>query len=355
VRNECSMNSWISSSSKYSKRQHIIARADVIAMTVAGACLRRFSFRDDCIIGAMVIEEAAKMTQPEAVAVLSYKPERVLMVGDPLQLAPVIKSEKIRQRTRLDISLFERLLSHTSHITLNQQGRARPELCDLYRWRYSNLIDLPSVLGNSEQSFTTGIRPILDFIDVAMGNVQDEVCKEEGFVIEHFVHWLINVCQILPTNISVITPYRSQRAYLSNTLSSFNLGHVATIDEYQGLQNDIIIISLVHRGQQGPSSFLKSQRRINVMTSRAKKSTYFFGRKLTYENSNEWKEILKIIANYQSSLSEGVLKSWRAIVCECVHSSGMPVKNGVTKIEMEVEEVEEVEEVIDLWNLSDDL
>lgn len=72
------------------QRADLLRNANVIAMTVSGACLRRFSFRGHSV-GAMICEEAAKITQPEAVAILSYNPKRVIMVGDPLQLAPVIR------------------------------------------------------------------------------------------------------------------------------------------------------------------------------------------------------------------------------------------------------------------------
>ena len=77
------------------QRADLLRNANVIAMTVSGACLRRFSFRGHSV-GAMICEEAAKITQPEAVAILSYNPKRVIMVGDPLQLAPVIRHVEVR-------------------------------------------------------------------------------------------------------------------------------------------------------------------------------------------------------------------------------------------------------------------
>ena len=317
VRQQCSMKAWISSASSSSSRrpsrQDILANANVIAMTVAGACLRRFSFRNDRIVGAMVMEEAAKMTQPEAVAVLSYRPERVVMVGDPLQLSPVIHNKEIRQRTRLDVSLFERLMSHTAPIVLNQQGRAVPELCDLYRWRYPGLSDLPTVLHNNASTLNyQPCRPRLDFIDVPSGTTREEICVAEGCVVMKFAQFLIHVCHIEPTAISVLTPYRAQRSYLSTLCKPLNVGHVATVDEFQGLQNEIIIVSLVHRGQSGPSEFMNSSRRLNVMTSRGKKSTYLVGRKVTYEQGSEdWKHILQIVQTYQATLPTTVLKWWR--------------------------------------------
>ena len=350
VYQECSMKAWLSpnptppttvptpaaafTKQPRPRRQDIMARADIYAMTVSGACLRRFSFRDDIIIGAMVMEEAAKITQPEAVAVLSYHPERVVMVGDPLQLSPVIQNQEIRERTKLNVSLFERLMSYATAIVLNQQGRATPELCNLYRWRYSNLLDLPPSVSSfsSNDDLAVPCRSILDFIDVPMGTTEHEVCAEEGEVIVNFVQWLINVCQIAPSDISVLTPYRAQRSYLQQTLASFQLGHVATVDEFQGLQNEIIVVSLVHRGQQGPSEFLSSPRRINVLTSRGKQSTYLVGRKSTYENgAGDWQHILHIIATYKSTLPSHVLEWWQAAVHACVHSTQSATAKMVTQ------------------------
>ena len=40
-------------------------------------------------------------------------------------------------------------------VQLDQQGRARKELADLYRWRYDNLGDLPAI--TSERRFGIGV------------------------------------------------------------------------------------------------------------------------------------------------------------------------------------------------------
>ena len=354
VSSRCSMPSLISSFSSSGhqrpRRQDIMARANVIAMTVAGACLRRFSFKGT--IGALVMEEAAKITQPEAVALLSYNPQRVVMVGDPLQLAPVINNEEVRQRTHLDISLFERLLNlNTPHIVLDQQGRASPEICNLYRWRYSTLNDLPNVMERTQQSNVHN-RCILDFINVSSGTTHNEICHKEGIVIAGLINYLVQECQILSSNITVLSPYRAQRSYLKELLSMCNLGSIATVDEYQGLQNEIIVISLVHRGQNGPSKFLSDHRRINVMTSRAKQCCFFVGRKETYENVGDWCKIIQIIDTYQSKVSKDVMDQWNLKMNEIVHTDpGDQVMDDVVVVMDDVVSNQEmVEDIHNLFN-----
>lgn len=44
----------------------------------------------------------------------------------------------------MEQSLFARLIKlGVPAVQLDAQGRARPSICDLYRWRYKNLQDLP--------------------------------------------------------------------------------------------------------------------------------------------------------------------------------------------------------------------
>lgn len=59
---------------------------------------------------------------------------------------------------------------------------------------------------------------------------------------------------------------------------SFSLKvRVAAIDDYQGEENDIIILSLVRNNSQSRVGFLKTDNRVCVALSRAKNGLYVFG------------------------------------------------------------------------------
>jgi len=89
----------------------------------------------------------------------------------------------------------------------------------------------------------------------------NEICQEESFVIRRMCQHLLNEksYNLSSNDISVLTPYRAQRNHLQLVLNDMQLKHVATVDEFQGLQNKVIIVSLVHRGERGPSEFMLSE------------------------------------------------------------------------------------------------
>ena len=297
-------------------RSRILNEVDVVAMTCAGAALRRFGFiHHTRNIGAMVIEEAAKVTQPCMLAMLSYSPDRCIMIGDSMQLAPVVRSHFVRASTSLDLSLFERLQRMgVRPVQLDHQGRARPEVCNLYRWRYRRLLDLDVAKAASYRS--ASLMVAMDFIDVPNGRTDGEVCAEEGTSIATLVSMLVTEYGINIAKISVLTPYRAQRRHLESALQHVPVGHIATIDEFQGLQNEVIIISLTHRGRR-PSSFLCDPRRVNVLTSRAKHAVYFVGRRATYEaDTDQWGRVLGVVAQYQGVVGVPAMKGWYDSLCK---------------------------------------
>ena len=52
---------------------------------------------------------------------------------------------------------------------------------------------------------------------------------------------------------------------------------VTTVDNYQGEENDVIILSLVRSNQEGSVGFLGTDNRVCVALSRARNGLYAFG------------------------------------------------------------------------------
>jgi len=65
---------------------------------------------------------------------------------------------------------------------------------------------------------------------------------------------------------------------------------VATIDNYQGEEADVVIISLVRSNPEGSIGFLKSKERVNVLLSRARICEIIFGNAITLKASEKKKE-----------------------------------------------------------------
>jgi hypothetical protein len=74
-----------------------------------------------------------------------------------------------------------------------------------------------------------------------------------------------------------------------------DLLRVATVDNFQGEEAKVIIVSLVRSNQIGNVGFLKTSNRINVLLSRAQHGMYLIGNTETYSNVAMWGKVINIL------------------------------------------------------------
>jgi len=103
----------------------------------------------------------------------------------------------------------------------------------------------------------------------------------EAESISKFVEYLV-LNGIDPSKITILTFYTGQRQLLARTLRRnvnfrFTNFKIATVDSYQGEENDIIILSLVRSNPHGNIGFLSNENRVCVALSRARRGFYIFG------------------------------------------------------------------------------
>jgi len=76
---------------------------------------------------------------------------------------------------------------------------------------------------------------------------------------------------------------------------------ITVVDNYQGEESDIILLSLVRSNEKGNVGFLKTENRICVALSRAKYGLYIMGNMDNLCNSgNLWKQIKETLINLGS-------------------------------------------------------
>lgn len=242
----------------------LTSEARIVAMTSTHAAIRRgeiaqLGFHYDNV----VMEEAAQITEIENFIPLAMqKPkegkmplQRVILCGDHFQNSPIIQNLAFRDFANLEQSLFSRLVRlGVPTITLDQQGRARPSIAQLYQWRYPQLGNLPHV-ETAEEFLTSnaGFKYDYQFI-----NVGDYKGKGEVEPTPHFIQnlgeaeYAVAIYQYTrllgypASKISILTTYAGQRALIRDVLTHrcaknpiFGLPKiVATVDKYQGEQND---------------------------------------------------------------------------------------------------------------------
>ncbi|KAF4458644.1 NAM7-nonsense-mediated mRNA decay [Fusarium albosuccineum] len=284
----------------------LTSEARIIAMTTTHAAIRRseiasLGFHYDNV----VMEEAAQVTEIETFLPLAMqKPrngklllQRVVLCGDHFQNSPVIQSLAFRHYANLEQSLFSRLVRlGVPTVTLDQQGRARASIASLYQWRYPNLDNLPTVQTNPEfVKANAGFKFDYQFI-----NVPDYKGRGEAEPTPHFIQnlgeaeYAVAIYQYMrllgypSEKITILTTYAGQRALVKDVLSHrcarnpvFGLPKsVATVDKYQGEQNDYIILSLTRTSRVG---YLRDVRRMTVALSRARLGLYILGRREVFE------------------------------------------------------------------------
>ncbi|KAI9793042.1 MAG: hypothetical protein M1816_000940 [Peltula sp. TS41687] len=296
----------------------LVKEARIIAMTSTHAAIRRqeianLGFHYDNV----VMEEAAQITEIENFIPLAMQNpkdgklplQRVVLCGDHLQNSPIIQNLAFRQYANLEQSLFLRLVRlGVPTVNLDQQGRARPSIARLYKWRYPHLTDLPLIHALPEfQLGNAGFKHEYQFI-----NVPDYKGRGESEPTPHFIQnlgeaeYAVALYQYMrllgypARSITILTPYAGQRALIRDVLSHrctrnplFGAPRaVATVDKYQGEQNNYIILSLVRTSRVG---YLRDIRRMTVALSRARLGLYILGRREVFESCYELRQAFEVL------------------------------------------------------------
>lgn len=105
-----------------------------------------------------------------------------------------------------------------------------------------------------------------------------------------------------PVQITILTTYSGQLLHLRKLRRSHATlqgVRISVVDNFQGEENDVIILSLVRSNEEAKVGFLKTENRICVALSRAKKGFYLIGNMENLERGSKlWREISKtLVAN----------------------------------------------------------
>ncbi|KAJ3257032.1 DEAD-box type RNA helicase [Boothiomyces macroporosus] len=152
-------------------RQTILVRADIVLSTLSGSghdCLVELR---GCSFETVIIDEACQAVELSTLIPLRYGCTKCILVGDPQQLPPTIKSQ-VAIKLGYDRSLFQRLLTNNPEIVclLKTQYRMHPEISIFpSRQFYKGLLkDAPGMIEDRKAIWhqKTAFKPFL-FIDVA--------------------------------------------------------------------------------------------------------------------------------------------------------------------------------------------
>ncbi|RAH52918.1 DEAD helicases superfamily protein [Aspergillus piperis CBS 112811] len=296
----------------------LVKEARIIAMTSTHAAMRRQEIADlGFHYDNVIMEEAAQITEIESfipAALQNMKNgelplKRIVLCGDHLQNSPIIQNMAFRQYAHFEQSLFLRLVRlGVPVITLDQQGRARPSIAELFRWRYQQLGNLPAVeTAPAFKQANSGFQYEYQFI-----NVPDYQGTGEREPTPHFIQnlgeaeYAVAIYQYMrllgypASKISILATYAGQTALIKDVLNHrcaknglFGMPKiVTTVDKYQGEQNDYVILSLTRTRTVG---YLRDVRRLTVALSRARLGLYILGRREVFESCYELKPAFDLL------------------------------------------------------------
>ncbi|KAJ6180768.1 hypothetical protein N7519_011229 [Penicillium mononematosum] len=331
-----------------------LAQADVIGATTAGLARRLDMFRRlPCKF--MLCEEAGEVLESHLLTAFLPSVDHAILIGDQQQLRPQVQnydlsSENPQGGTQysLDISLFERLVSSNKSpmdcgapfSTLETQRRMHPSIARLIRETlYPKLKDAPSVL---EYPDIMGMRKRLFWLDHRQ---REGASDPDAISTSHWnsheidmtvllVNHLIQQGEYKHGDIAVLTPYLGQLHRLRKRLDElfaivvgdrdqedlkqagygdYEVKHkpmikaalsqtlrVATVDNFQGEEAKVVVISLVRSNPQNKCGFLRTSNRINVLLSRAQHGMYIIGNSETSIHVPMWAQVVNILKQDQN-------------------------------------------------------
>ncbi|KAK1712410.1 hypothetical protein BDP67DRAFT_437551 [Colletotrichum lupini] len=331
-----------------------LQEANIIGVTTTGLAtnldlLRRVHGK------VLVCEEAGEVLEAHLLTALLPTVEHAILIGDHLQLRPQIQDWRLQRanpagvKYSLDVSLFERLVQPPPNVpsipfsVLDTQRRMHPSIAELVRSTLypslsdsENVQDYPEIPGLARRLFwlhhespESGGKSDQDSVETSYSN------NFEIELVSALVSHLLRQGVYKSGEIAVLTPYLGQLNKLRQKLSSVmqivindrdmddlaemepasaaqgsftNVGQAAktnalsgvraaTVDNFQGEEANVVIISLVRSNNDNRCGFLSTSNRINVLLSRAKHGMYIIGNSHTSSHVPMWAQVTEILQN----------------------------------------------------------
>ncbi|BES94733.1 NFX1-type zinc finger-containing protein [Nesidiocoris tenuis] len=269
----------------------------------------------------VLVEEAAEVLEAHVVSSLSTKCEHLIMIGDHQQLRPNTASMDIGSSYRLNISFFERLINNDAKwSSLSTQHRMRPEIAELI---------CPAIYPNLTNSPSVTLYPDVKGVAKNVFFFSHTHPEKDGFDSEskfnpNEADMVIAVCEYLlrqgysAEDITILSTYLEHDRYIKKIIDKKRspkwAGLMTTVvDNYQGEENTIVLLSLVRSNPFGSVGFLSIKNRVCVALSRAKHGLFMFGNMecLTKKEPTIWTEINQVLIRQESVGPQFSLKCLR--------------------------------------------
>ncbi|NXI04506.1 SETX helicase, partial [Pachycephala philippinensis] len=306
----------------------IILESDIICCTLStsGGSLLESAFSRQGLdpFSCVIVDEAGQSCEVETLIPLIHRCNKLVLVGDPKQLPPTVKSVKAQQygydqslMARLQRHLEEQVQKNVLHslpvVQLTVQYRMHPDIC-LFpsNYVYGRTLKTAKAIEENRCSSEWPFQPYLIF-DVADGREERD---NDSYINPREVKLVMELIRTIKEKrkdlglrrIGIITPYSAQKKKIQEQLDSVfknnSPGEVDTVDAFQGREKDCIIVSCVRANSSEGSAFrslvfvlslrfLASLQRLNVTITRARFSLFILGRLQTLMEDKNWNHLIQ--------------------------------------------------------------
>ncbi|XP_054735620.1 probable RNA helicase armi [Anastrepha obliqua] len=297
----------------------------------------------------LLIDESGQCTEPEIIvpmSLLSQKRSQVILAGDPHQLQAIVINRFASDRG-LSLSLLERILGRTPYLRdlmrfpdtsgfdprlvtkLLYNYRALPSILNVYSELFydSELRAMINENDSREADMLKNLDALLPasekrpkshgvfFYGTRSENKQEADSPSWFNPLEARNVFLMTIKLyrqgIQPENIGIITPYMKQVKHLRTLFIEADIAmpKIGSVEEFQGQERDIILISTVRSSQKLISrdlrhalGFVQSSKRMNVAISRARYLMFIFGNPHLLYLDHCWRTCIKYCVDNEAYL-----------------------------------------------------
>ena len=254
----------------------------IVAMTTAG-CAKYSTILEQNNFETIIIEEAAEVLESHVLSLLTKNTKQLILIGDHKQLKPKPYNYEIETKYNFNVSMFERLINNNiPYSVLKYQRRMKPKFADFVRIIYGEetYIDHEDVKNKED---VKGMEK--DMYIITHNSLENENEGLKSKQNDYEAKYLTKLCQYLlkqgykNDQITILTFYIGQVFLIKKYMKKFELNNirVSSVDNYQGEECDIILLSLVRSNKKYEMGFLRNFNRVCVSFSRAKIGLYIIG------------------------------------------------------------------------------
>ncbi len=314
----------------YELRQIYLNNTNVIGITCSQSAKRDFS-EEFKFFDVVIIDEVSKCTPPE-ILIPALKAKKLILVGDHKQLPPMLNHETVEEiaqelgtdqqelaflRKALFKSLFESASSKIKKM-LTTQYRMHPSIMGAINQFYDNQLECGLANPNEERNHNLSLPIIpndnhLIWISTPNNSEYREHKIGTSYINEKEIDVIERLCQQLEKawliqrqsgelrkEVGIITFYGSQLRLIEERIDPnlFPSLHIrtGTVDRFQGMERQIVIVSMVRNNNRSDLGFAKKPERVNVAFSRAQELLVIVGSNAFFTQQTIYANVSKVVS-----------------------------------------------------------